>query len=89
MKTKDRVEVHSLWMLFQQKSKDAAISKPLADESFIFTSEKLCVLQLMVQRAKAAKSMDFPISCNTHSFSDVNIKDSSARGFEIASLLFC
>lgn len=63
MKTKDRVEVHSLWMLFQQESKDA-ISAPLAEESFTFTSEKLRVLQLMVQRAKAAKSMDFLVLIN-------------------------
>ena len=55
-KTKQRVEAHSLWMLFPQESKEK--------KSDAFSSEQLSLLQRTVQQAKAANSMDFLVLIN-------------------------
>eukprot|EP01035_Chromulina_nebulosa_P030860 gene30860-biopygen19784 len=67
-----KVEVHSLWMLFPQETKDNDSVLSLANLPKT-ALEKLSELQLMVQRAKTAKSMDFIVFINYHLQSCVSL----------------
>ena len=62
-KIKSKVEVHSLWMLFPQGNTMLSSSDK---SSTIASSEQLSLLQRTVQRAKAAKSMDFIVLVNRY-----------------------
>ena len=64
-KIKSKVEVHSLWMLFPQVSKEqGGAVLPPSDNSM--NTEHLLLLQSTVQRAKTAKSMDFIVLVNRY-----------------------
>ena len=64
-KIKTKVEVHSLWMLFPQESKERDAVLP-PESSPAMASNHLSLLQKMLQRAKASKSMDFLVLINRY-----------------------
>jgi hypothetical protein len=66
-KIKAKVEVHSLWMLFPQESEGQLDLMSSSNNSLtIATSEHLDLLQRILTRAKAAKSVDFIVLLNRY-----------------------